>query len=283
LFGGCGHRSAVHVGLWANPATQTLTITPSGDFLIASNWCANTVLVYEIEADGSVGDLVQSLVDGESSHHAVFDASGEFVLVPYFGSDFIASYGFDDATGMLTPADPLTTPVPAEGGSSGPRHLAFHPANTSWLYSINETAGSISYFHFDESDGTLAHQETVSSLPDDSPFTITDKNRSGSEIEIDAAGEFLYISNRVDGVANGSIGVYSIGQDGTLTPIEYQDTGGKTPRHFSLSPDGGLLVVTNQGSDNMRVFSVNDQTGALEVVGTSSVCTTPFFARMVAP
>ena len=148
---------------------------------------------------------------------------------------------------------------------------------------INETAGSISYFHFDESDGTLTHQETVSSLPDDSPFTIAAMNRSGSEIEIDAAGEFLYISNRVNGVANGSIGVYSIGQDGTLTSVEYQDTGGKTPRHFSLSPDGDLLVVTNQGSDNMRVFSVNDSTGTLEVLGTSNVCTTPFFARMVAP
>jgi hypothetical protein len=33
----------------------------------------------------------------------------------------------------------------------------------------------------------------------------------------------------------------------------------------------------------MRVFSVNDATGALEVVGTTDVCTTPFFARMVAP
>ena len=107
-----------------NPATQTLTITPSGKFMIASNWCANTVLVYEIEADGSVGELVQSLVNGKSSHHAAFDSTGEFVLVPYFGSDFIASYGFDDATGMLAPRDPLTTLVPAEGGSSGPRrHL----------------------------------------------------------------------------------------------------------------------------------------------------------------
>jgi 6-phosphogluconolactonase len=68
----------------------------------------------------------------------------------------------------------------------------------------------------------------------------------------DGIGPLLYISNRVDGVANGSIGVYSIGNDGTLTSGEYQDTGGKTPRHFSLSPDGKLLVVTNQGSDNIR-------------------------------
>jgi 6-phosphogluconolactonase len=274
---------AEHPDAPVNPATQTLTIDRTGHFLLASNWCANTVLVYEINADGTVGDLLQSLVDGKSSHHTVFSPMDKFVLVPYFGSDFIAVYKFDGATGMLTRTDPLTTEVPAEGGSSGPRHLALHPTNPTWLYSINETAGSISFFLFDNSDGTLTHQQTVSSLPDDSPFTIEDSNRSGSEIEIDSSGKFLYVSNRVDGVANGSIGVYSIADDGRLTSVEYQDTGGATPRHFSLSPDGNLLVVTNQGSANMRVFTVDDHTGELTVVATTPVCDKPFFARMVAP
>jgi 6-phosphogluconolactonase len=274
---------AEHPNAPVNPATQTLTIDRTGNFLLASNWCANTVLVYEIKPDGTVGSLLQSLVDGKSSHHTVFSPMDRFVLVPYFGSDFIAVYAFDPATGMLTRTDPLTTEVPAEGGSSGPRHLALHPTHPSWLYSINETAGSISFFLFDNSDGTLTHQETVSSLPDDSPFTIEASNRSGSEIEIDSSGKFLYVSNRVDGVENGSIGVYAIGTDGKLTSIEYEDTGGTTPRHFSLSPDGNLLVVTNQGSANMRIFSVDHPTGELTAVATTPVCEKPFFARMVAP
>jgi 6-phosphogluconolactonase len=167
---------------------------------------------------------------------------------------------------------------------SGPRHVAFHPTETSWLYSINEVGGSISYFHFDATDGTLEHQATISSLPGDSPFTVEDMNRSGSEIEIDQSGRFLYVSNRVDGVANGSIGVFSIAEDdGTLTPIEWEDTGGATPRHFSLSPDGKLLVVTNQGSHNMRVFTVDQDSGELDLVDTTEVCEVPFFARMIAP
>ena len=266
-----------------NPATQTLTLTPDEKFLIASNWCANTVLVYEINSDGTVGDLIQTVIDGAKSHHAVFDSTGKFVLVPYFGSSFIASYEFDKETGMLSPVDPLTTAVPEPAGSSGPRHLAFHPREASWLYSINETGGSISFFHFDDTDGTLAHQETVSSLPEDSPFTVEEANRSGSEIEIDAGGHFLYVSNRVDSMANGSIGVFAIADDGKLTPVEWEDTGGKTPRHFSLSPDGKLLVVTNQGSDNMSVFSVDQDTGELDLVDTTEVCEVPFFARMIAP
>lgn len=267
-----------------NPATQTLTLAPGEDFLIASNWCANTVLVYEINADGTVGDLIQTVIDGAKSHHAVFNSTGEFVLVPYFGSDFIAAYRFDGDTGMLSPVDPLTTPVPEAAGPSGPRHLAFHPTETSWVYSINETGGSISFFHFNETDGTLAHQETISSLPDDSPFTVEDMNRSGSEIEVDRSGRFLYVSNRVDGQANGSIGVFSIAaDDGKLTPVEWEDTGGATPRHFSLSPDGKLLVVANQGSDNMSVFTVDQDSGELDLVKTTDVCQVPFFARMIAP
>jgi 6-phosphogluconolactonase len=266
-----------------NPATQTLTLAPAENRLIASNWCANTLLVYEVDSDGTVGDLVQTLIDGAKSHHAVFDSTGEFVLVPYFGSDVIAVYDFARDAGTLSPVTPLTTEVPETNGSSGPRHLAFHPTQTTWLYSINETGGSISRFTFDETAGTLQHQQTISSLPEDSPFTVEAQNRSGSEIEIDQSGRFLYVSNRVDGVANGSIGVYSIAPgDGTLTPIEWEDTGGATPRHFSLSPDGQRLVVTNQGSNNMSVFSVDPASGELDLVETTQVCDVPFFARMIA-
>jgi 6-phosphogluconolactonase len=66
-------------------------------------------------------------------------------------------------------------------------------------------------------------------------------------------------------------------------PVEWEDTGGATPRHFSLSPDGSLLVVTNQGSDNMSVFGVDQNTGELDLIETTAVCEVPFFARMIAP
>ena len=56
---------------------------------------------------------------------------------------------------MLSPVTPLTTPVPEAAGSSGPRHLAFHPTETTWVYSINETGGSISFFHFESAETWL--------------------------------------------------------------------------------------------------------------------------------
>ena len=260
----------------SNPATQTLEIDHSGHFLLAANYTANTVLVYALKADGSVGNLVATREDGLNAHHTVLNVSNKFALVPYLGSNFIAVYKFNDANGSLTPHVPFTTNIPT--ANSGPRHLAIHP-NTNWVYAITETAGTISFFSFNNRTGTLTHRETVSSLPAD----FVGAARSGSEIEIDASGRFLYVSNRLDQVANGILGVYAIARrDGTLTPIQFQDSRGATPRQFSLSPGGDLLVVGNQGSNNMSVFKVDANAGTLTYVATTPTCSIPFFARMVA-
>lgn len=258
-----------------NPATQTLELDHTGKFLLAANYTANTVLVYGVKSDGSVGDLVKSLSDGQNAHQTLLTQTNDYVLVPYLGSNFIAVYGFDQTTGNLTPHTPLTTSLSELG--AGPRHLSLH-ANGKWLYTITENAGTIESFDFDHATAILAHKATVSSLP--STFTGTQK--SGSEIEIDPTGHFLYVSNRLDATVNGILGAYAIAQDdGALTPIEFYDTRGSTPRQFSLSPRGELLVVGNQSSANMSVFKVDGASGALTYVATTGVCNIPFFARMV--
>lgn len=261
----------------SNPATQTLEIDHTGRFLLAANYTANTTLVYALEPSGRVGDLVATREDGLNAHNTLLNFRNEFVLVPYLGSNTIAVYRFNQRTGGLTPNVPFLTTLPTS--MSGPRHVAFHP-NTRWFYAISESAGAIDLFTFDNEEGTLAHRQTVSSLPAD----FTGAARSGSEIAIDASGQFLYVSNRLDQVATGILGVYAIGRhDGKLSPLQFESSRGVTPRQFSLSPDGRLLVVGNQGSNNMSVFKVNGKTGLLTYVATTPVCAIPFFARMVAP
>lgn len=259
-----------------NPATQTLEIDQSGKFLLAANWAAHTVLVYAINVDGSVGSLVDTKQDGLNAHHTVLDATNKFALVPYLGSNVIAVYQFDKTTGVLTPNTPFKTEIPV--ADSGPRHLALH-ANNKWLYAVTETAGSVALFQFDSTNGSLTHVATVPSLPS----TFTGTMRSGSEIVVDRAGKFLYVSNRLDQMANGILGAYAIQADGKLTVVDFYDSKGVTPRQFSLSPGGELLVVGNQGSANMSVFKVNASTGALTYVATTPTCDVPFFAQMVVP
>jgi 6-phosphogluconolactonase (cycloisomerase 2 family) len=55
--------------------------------------------------------------------------------------------------------------------------------------------------------------------------------------------------------------------DGTLSPIEWASTQGKTPRHFALDPGGAFLYAENQDSDSIVAFSVDRATGWLTPIG----------------
>jgi len=75
---------------------------------------------------------------------------------------------------------------------------------------------------------------------------------------------------------------HRIGQDtGALTLIEQESSHGVPPRHFSLTKDGRLLVVGNQNSDTIAVFSVDPATGDMTFIDDRDVCDSPRFARMV--
>ena len=81
-----------------------------------------------------------------------------------------------------------------------------------------------------------------------------------AEIQVDAAGKFLYVSNRGDD----SIAVFAIdGRDSKLSFVERVPTGGKEPRHFTLDPTGKWLFAANQNSDTINVFAVDGASGRL--------------------
>jgi 6-phosphogluconolactonase len=52
-----------------------------------------------------------------------------------------------------------------------------------------------------------------------------------------------------------------------LKPSAFVSTGGREPRGFQLTPDGRLLLVANQNSNNVVTFAVDEATGGLEATG----------------
>jgi 6-phosphogluconolactonase (cycloisomerase 2 family) len=97
------------------------------------------------------------------------------------------------------------------------------------------------------------------------------------------AGSVLIVSMRLDSQAEGSLVSYSINATtGALTLIEQDSSHGVTPRQFSLTKDGTLLVVGNQTSNTIAVFKVDPAAGTMNFVGTQAVCTSPRFAKMAA-
>jgi 6-phosphogluconolactonase len=261
-----------------NANTQTLTFDREKHFLAAPNYAAGNVYIYAVATDGSVGALVSSHAGGINAHHAVFTLNNDFMLVPYLGSNQINVYAFNETSGAITPSSTVALPA----AMSGPRHIALHP-NGTWLYSINEaaggattTAGTIDLFSVNQTNGTVTPVMTFT-VPLPTGYTGV---KNGAEIDVAPAGDLLFVSMRLDNVAEGSLVSYMINANtGALTLIEQESSRGLQPRHFSLSKDRRLLVVGNQASNTVGVFRV-DAGGNMTFVGDRDVCGSPRFARL---
>jgi len=259
------------------PAPAALALDNSEDYLAVPNESSNNVYVYEVLGNGSVGAIVSDDSGGEKATHAIFSNNNNFMLVPYLGSDLIDVYSFDDATGAIAFDSDETMPE----DDSGPRRIALHP-NGTWLYAIHQTAGGASsesglldFFTFNQSNGDITHQDAYE-VPLPNGYTGV---KNGGEIVLSPSGEFLYVTLRLNGTADGSIVVYSVETGGALSFVQQVSTRGRTPSQVSLSGDGQVLAVSNQNSDTVSLFSVDTQTGELTFLDDRDVCDSPRVTR----
>jgi 6-phosphogluconolactonase (cycloisomerase 2 family) len=116
------------------------------------------------------------------------------------------------------------------------------------MYSIQEEASTIMFWHFDPTTGALSAQQIIPSVPPG--FTGTD---FASEIRVSAEGDFVYGANRL----NDTIGVFSIGADGSLAHVSHASTLGDYPRIFSIDPSGRFMAVGNQRADSVTTFRIS--------------------------
>lgn len=244
-----------------------ITVDKTGKWVLVANYTGGSVAVFPVLADGKIGEaktFVQHTghgadpkrQEGPHAHSINLSPDNRFAYVDDLGLDKLLIYKFDAAKGTLTPSDP---PYVKLDPGSGPRHFALTPSG-KFAYVVSEMKGTVTAFSIDSRTGTPRALQTVSTLPEGFKGDIED-----AEIAIHPSGKFLYASNRGDG---NSIAVFAIdGSKGTLTPVEYASTQGKTPRSFEIDPTGTLLFAENQGSNNIVVFKIDQQTGKLTPTG----------------
>ncbi len=242
-----------------------LSIDEQKRTLLVANYTGGNISVLPIRSDGTLGMLSElkqhegsgpkEQQKGPHAHCIIFDRPQRHALAADLGIDKVMIYRFDRTTGKLTPGkQPFADLQPG----AGPRHLTLHP-NGKYLYVINELDSTMAVFKYDERDGTLAHIETVSSLPSD--FSGVSYC---ADVHVSTSGKFLYGSNR----GHNSIVVFEIDlSSGKLKLVEHVSTEGDWPRNFAIDPSGKLLLVANQRSDNVVVFSIDAQTGRLKPTG----------------
>jgi 6-phosphogluconolactonase len=213
--------------------------------------------------DAPPGSFAVSGHDGPHAHMIAPDPQGRFVLATDLGQDRIYTYRFDRGTGKLSPVNDAAFAALPSG--DGPRHFAFHP-NGHWLYAIQEEASTVAFFHYDPDSGTLAAQQTVSTLP--SGFAGTS---FASEILVSPDGRLLYAANRL----HDTIAVFSIGADGRLKQIANTSTMGDYPGQCRIDPSGNFLYACNRKSDSITCFRIHRETGLLSFTGQYTAVGSP--------
>ena len=249
----------------ANPVYVLLDKT--GRYALVANYIGDSVAAFPLLEDGRLGEASAFVQYSESSvnhperpkgaypHSIDISPDNRFALVTALGLDKLFVYRFDQARGSLAQNDiPFFSVAP--GG--GPRHIAFDPSGKH-VYSMNETAGTVTVFAYNAAEGGLRELQTISTLPKD----FKGKNAS-AEIAVYPSGKFLYASNR----GHDSIAVFAVEpQKGTLTPIENVPTQGNAPGNFQFDPTGSYLFVANENSNNVVVFRVDPKAGRLSRTG----------------
>lgn len=233
-----------------------ITIDPSGKWALVSNYSGGNLTVFPIADDGRLGEpKVTQHGEGAHVHSAIFDPTGQLVLVADLGLDRIFVYRFDAATGNVTPHE---QPWLQEAKGAGPRHTTFAPDGKT-LYCINELDSTVSVYRFDAGSLRFEAVQTVAGTPDSYAG-----QKWSADIHVSKDGRWLYGSNR----AHNTIVQFTIdAATGALSSPAWVPSGGEIPRNFAIDGTGGYLLVANQESGLIAPFSVDSATGKLTPTG----------------
>lgn len=181
-----------------------LAISPNGQFLYTSNPSTNLITGFSIGTNGALTQLPATTSPSKGSPvFLAFDSSGSFLFAVNAGGNLggpsVSTFSIS-ATGALTEVTGSPTIV-----GTAPVAAVF---SQGFLYVLNQTSGTISAFGFATSTGQLTELQG-------SPFTVGTRPVSLSTA---ALGKFL-IATTTGSSGSGTIAVFSIAADGTLTPV----------------------------------------------------------------
>lgn len=254
-----------------------LSLSPDQRYLMVANYVSGSITVFAVTPEGKLSEAVDHHQDsgpagaskpaaavegsfaisdhnGPHAHMVASDPTGKFVYSTDLGLDRIYQYHLNK-DGMLTPGKPAW--INASSAGAGPRHFVFS-ADGHALWLVNEEASTLTHYLINPQSGALQEKATVSTLPAGYKGTSF-----AAGLVIDKAGKNLYVANRL----HDSIAHFEVNANGTLTHKDDVWTRGDYPRTLTLSPDGSMIYVMNQRSDNITSFKVDKASGAINFTG----------------
>lgn len=272
-------------------STCYIALSPQKDAAIVINYWDAIIDVVEVDGNGNLGNIVQSFKQlyrkegewrqveyredhwenrqvGPHAHCAHF--WHDWVFIPDLGENAVFQYRYDPVKKQLEP----DTHIKFEAGS-GPRHMAMHP-NLDICYVSNELFNTVCVAKLDASEPEKSKERLIP-IQYESTLENRDQVSYVSEIKLSSDAKFLYVSNRGDN----SLAIFKVLEDGQLERIDVVPTGGKFPRHFALTPCGNAVLVANQDSSTLTLFSRDTNTGLIQATGDEQPIPSPNYIRFL--
>ena len=266
-------------------ADDTLYALWAGGYAYTANHMGGyggSISQYTIGPNGALTPMFTPTVTtgGNDPRNIAVDPQGKYVYVSNITSNTISQFTIG-SDGSLTA---MTTPTVVMGDLTGgklyyPNGIAVNPASR-YAYVALQQKGVLNQYSIG-ADGALS----ALTPPTVSSDTVNASNAPVS-IAIDPLGKWAYVA---DG-GNNTISQYSIGADGTLSPLTpfLVTTGGKTGAgnafdiKIASTSSGEYAYVANYFDGTVSQFSINTTTGLLSPLTPLTVSATGTYALSVA-
>jgi 6-phosphogluconolactonase len=242
------------------PAIDTVPMTVTATiYAYATNFDDNTVSQYEIGSDGSLTPLSSPTVATDGLPFSIsVEPTGEYVYVSNWGSSTISQFRIG-SDGTLSP---IGTGTVASGRD--PNGVTIDHADR-FAYVANLSDGTVSQYTIGL-DGQLAPMATAMVPSGIAPASLT----------IDPTDRFAYVANFGANALDpppgpGTISQYSIGPDGSLTPMSSATVvAGSGPDALTIDPSSKYLYVANSGDNTVGQYTIGSD-GSLTAMSTPTI------------
>lgn len=256
-------------------APNFLALHPSGEYLYSVNDVIgedgkklDAVSAFAIDgATGTLTLLNQMPSYGRGNCHIELDRTGKFIYVAHYGSGELTAFSIAD-DGSL--ADTIQT-MSFTGSSITSRqqsphlHAVLVEAGNRFAYAADLGTDKVQIFNLDATTGRLE--------PAAVPWVAAEPGSGPRHMAFSSKNPLLYLAEEL----SSTVSVFKISPDnGSLTPVQRLPTlpdgfdGQNSVADIHLTPDNGMLFVSNRGHNSLAIFTVLDD-GTLEPVGHEPV------------
>lgn len=188
------------------PAPAQVAATPDGDYLVVTERATNQIVTYEILADGSLGQPVVNLSEGQTPFGLEFTSTGVFIVSEAFGggsnpgASAASSYRVSDGGGLWT----FSASIPS--GQTAACWVAI--VADRFAYTTNTGSNTLSGYEIDDQGGLelfVGGGDLIDLGEDQGPI----------DAAVSADDSYLYVLN----AAGDNITGFAVADDGTLTQL----------------------------------------------------------------